>query len=108
MRFIHTSDWQLGKPFGRLPDEARAALQEARLDAIDRLAASARGAGASTILVAGDVFDNSEPGDHVYRQALTRMKAAADVRWMLLPGNHDPARPTGCGAGSPANRRAMS
>jgi DNA repair exonuclease SbcCD nuclease subunit len=32
MRFIHTSDWQLGKPFGRLLDEARAALQEALLE----------------------------------------------------------------------------
>jgi hypothetical protein len=95
MRFIHTSDWQLGKPFGRLPDEARAALQEARLDAIDSLAAAARRQDARTVLVAGDVFDNSEPGDRVYRQALTRMKAAADVRWVLLPGNHDPARADG-------------
>lgn len=95
MRFIHTSDWQLGKPFGRLPDEARAALQEARLDAIDSLAAAARREGAAAVLVAGDVFDNSEPGDRVYRQALTRMKAAADVRWVLLPGNHDPARADG-------------
>lgn len=95
MRFIHTSDWQLGKPFGRLPDQARAALQEARLDAIDSLAAAARHRGACTVLVAGDVFDSSEPGDRVYRQALTRMKAAADVRWVLLPGNHDPARADG-------------
>src|SRR3546814_4007149 len=30
-----------------------------------------------------------------YRQALTRMKAAADIRWVLLPGNHDPARADG-------------
>jgi DNA repair exonuclease SbcCD nuclease subunit len=95
MRFIHTSDWQLGKPFGRLPEEARAALQEARLDAIDSLAAAARREGAPVVLVAGDVFDSSEPGDRVYRQALTRMKAAADVHWVLLPGNHDPARADG-------------
>ena len=95
MRFIHTSDWQLGKPFGRTSDEARAALHEARLDAIDSLASAARREGASVILVAGDVFDNSEPGDRVFRQALTRMKAADDLRWMLLPGNHDPARADG-------------
>ncbi len=95
MRFIHTSDWQLGKPFGRAPDEARAALSEARLDAIDALAAAARRGGAAWVLVAGDVFDSSEPGDRIYRQALTRMKAAEDVRWALLPGNHDPARADG-------------
>lgn len=95
MRFIHTSDWQLGKPFGRAPEQARAALLEARLDAIDTLAAAARREGADIVLVAGDVFDSPEPGNRVYRQALTRMKAAADIRWVLLPGNHDPARADG-------------
>lgn len=95
MRFLHTSDWQLGKPFGRIPQDARVALQEARLDAIDRLASAARKHDARVILVAGDVFDSSEPGDRVYRQALSRMRAAADLRWVLLPGNHDPARADG-------------
>ncbi len=95
MRFIHTSDWQLGKPFGRAPEQARAALLEARLDAIDTLAAAARSEDAGFVLVAGDVFDSPEPGDRIYRQALTRMKAAADIRWVLLPGNHDPARSDG-------------
>ncbi|MFZ5730903.1 MAG: metallophosphoesterase family protein [Pseudomonadota bacterium] len=95
MRFIHTSDWQLGKPFGRAPEGARNALQEARLDAIDAIAGAARLDGVDLVLVAGDVFDSSEPGDRVFRQALTRMKAAPDVRWVLLPGNHDPARADG-------------
>jgi DNA repair exonuclease SbcCD nuclease subunit len=95
MQFLHTSDWQLGKPFGRAPAQARAALREARLDAIDTLAAAARREGAEIVLVAGDMFDSAEPGDRVYRQALTRMKAAADIRWVLLPGNHDPARADG-------------
>ncbi|MEP9355069.1 DNA repair exonuclease [Xanthobacter sp. KR7-65] len=95
MRFIHSSDWQLGKPFGRAPEEARAALREARLDVIDRLATAARDNGAPLVLVAGDVFDSAEPGDRVYRQALSRMKAAGDVRFLLLPGNHDPLRADG-------------
>lgn len=94
-KFLHTSDWQLGKPFGRTSVETRAALQDARLDAIDRIAAAARNAGVRIALVAGDVFDNSEPGDRVFRQALSRMKAAADIQWVLLPGNHDPARADG-------------
>jgi len=75
MRFLHTSDWQLGKPFGRAPAEARSAFQEARLDVIDTIAAAARQSNAPAVLVAGDVFDNSEPGDRVFRQALARMKA---------------------------------
>lgn len=95
MRFIHTSDWQLGKPFGRMPPEVRTALQDARLDAIDTIAGLARQENAPTVLVAGDVFDSSEPGDRIFRQALGRMKGASDVRWYLLPGNHDPARADG-------------
>ncbi|MBK8841012.1 MAG: DNA repair exonuclease [Hyphomonadaceae bacterium] len=94
-RFLHTSDWQLGKPFGRATAETRAALQDARLDMINTIAATARSSGAGLVLVAGDVFDSSEPGDRVFRQALSRMKASDDVKWVLLPGNHDPARADG-------------
>ena len=112
MRFIHTSDWQLGKPFGRAPEEARAALREARLDAIDALARAARANDAPLVLVAGDVFDSPEPGDRIYRQALSRMKAATDVRFVLLPGNHDPVRADGLwsrlAAETPANVIALT
>jgi DNA repair exonuclease SbcCD nuclease subunit len=50
IRFIHTADWQLGKPFGRMLDEARVALQEARLDAIDAIARLAADKGAEDVL----------------------------------------------------------
>ena len=94
-RFLHTADWQLGKPFGRLPPEVRTLLQEARLEAIDTLAAAAREVGAQHVLVAGDVFDCAEPGDRVWRTACNKMSASPDLRWWLLPGNHDPARADG-------------
>ena len=45
LKIIHTADWQLGKPFGRFPQEVRSALAEARLDAIDRLGAAAKSSG---------------------------------------------------------------
>jgi DNA repair exonuclease SbcCD nuclease subunit len=94
MKIIHTADWQLGKPFRRFPLEVSAALGEARLDVIDRLAEVAASNGALHVLVAGDVFDNVEPGDRVVSQALLRMQSAP-VTWWLMPGNHDHARPGG-------------
>ena len=94
IRIIHTADWQLGKPFGRFPDEVRSALLEARLDVIDTIGALARDRDASHILVAGDVFDNVDPGDRVLVQAIARMGRAA-ATWWLLPGNHDHARAGG-------------
>ncbi|HNP15116.1 MAG: exonuclease SbcCD subunit D [Agrobacterium albertimagni] len=94
LKIIHTADWQLGKPFGRFPQEVRGALAEARLDAIDRLGTAATSYGAAHIVVAGDVFDNVEPGDRIVTQALSRMERAA-VTWWLMPGNHDHARAGG-------------
>lgn len=94
LKIIHTADWQLGKPFGRFPQEVRSALAEARLDAIDRLGTAASSSGATHIVVAGDVFDNVEPGDRIVMQALSRMERAP-VTWWLMPGNHDHARAGG-------------
>lgn len=110
IKIIHTADWQLGKPFGRFPQEVRSALAEARLDAIDRLGGTAISAGAGHVVVAGDVFDNVEPGDRVVRQALSRMEQTP-VTWWLMPGNHDHARAGGLWsrvrANSPANVRIV-
>lgn len=94
VKIVHTADWQLGKPFGGFPDDVRAALAEARLDVIDRIADVAVQSGAGHVLVAGDVFDNIEPGDRVLVQALSRMGRAA-LQWWLMPGNHDHARAGG-------------
>ena len=107
---IHTADWQLGKPFGRFPQEVRSALTEARLDAIDRIAAVATSTGSGHVVVAGDVFDNVDPGDRIVGQAVSRMERA-DVTWWLMPGNHDHARAGGLWSRvrrlSPANVRIV-
>lgn len=94
LKIIHSADWQLGKPFARFPSEVRSVLAEARLDAIDRLGTAATSHGAAHIVVAGDVFDNVDPGDRIVMQALARMERAP-VTWWLMPGNHDHARAGG-------------
>jgi DNA repair exonuclease SbcCD nuclease subunit len=94
IRFIHTADWQLGKPFGRMSAEASGALQESRLDVIDTIGRLAADTTASDVLVAGDVFDAPEPHERTVRQALSRM-GQHGCRWWLLPGNHDYARAEG-------------
>lgn len=91
MKFIHSADWQLGKPFGRFDPDIRAALSEARFDAIDAMGRAAAEHGAAHVVVAGDVFDTEGPEDRTIVQALSRMERHA-CRWWLLPGNHDFAR----------------
>lgn len=91
MKILHTADWQLGKPNGRFDPDVRAALTEARFDAIDALGRAAEEGGAAHVVVAGDVFDTEGPEDRTIVQAISRMERHA-CRWWLLPGNHDFAR----------------
>lgn len=91
MKLIHTADWQLGKPYGRFEPEVRAALSEARFDAIDVIGNEAALHGAAHVLVAGDAFDTEGPDDRTIVQAISRMERYA-CKWWLLPGNHDFAR----------------
>ena len=89
IRFLHTADLHLGKPFGRFPEDLRGRLREARHASIARLAAAARANGAADILVAGDTFDAETPSPTTLRQALWAMAADPGLRWWLMPGNHD-------------------
>lgn len=54
MKFIHSADWQLGKPYRRFEPEVRAGLSEARFEAIDTLGRKAVEHGAQHVVVAGD------------------------------------------------------
>ena len=94
-RFIHTSDWQIGKVFRFVDSATMGLLQEARLGAISRLGKHALEHGAAHILVAGDVYDMEALTPRSLNQPLERMRQYPGVRWHLLPGNHDPHRPNG-------------
>jgi DNA repair exonuclease SbcCD nuclease subunit len=94
MRFIHTSDWQIGKTF-RFADEAAQALRDERLEAVTRIGQLARAQRAAVVLVAGDVYDVQTPLERTLRQPIERMRAFGDVQWHLIPGNHDPHTPRG-------------
>jgi DNA repair exonuclease SbcCD nuclease subunit len=94
MRIIHTADWQLGKSFARFTPEVRAALTDARFDAVDTIGRLAREKAVSHVVVAGDVFDTTGPSDREIVQAVTRM-SRAECTWWLMPGNHDHIRSGG-------------
>ena len=88
-KFIHTSDLHLGSMFGTIPEDLRGRLIEARHEILARLVQAAHENNASHILVAGDTFDTTGPGDGVRRQAATGMSADPELHWWIIPGNHD-------------------
>ena len=88
MRFIHSADWQIGKPFRQF-GEKEGILKQARLDAIENIGRFALAEGAEHVMVAGDVYDTEAPTQKTLLEPLERMRSFPKVAWHLLPGNHD-------------------
>jgi DNA repair exonuclease SbcCD nuclease subunit len=91
--FIHTADWQLGKPFAGIADPAkRARVQQERLEAIRRIGDVARERRAGFVVVAGDLFDSPTPTNTTVAHALAAI-ASLGVDVYAIPGNHDHGGP---------------
>ena len=89
IRFIHSSDWQLGMTRAFLGAEAAARFAQARIDAIATLGELAREHAAQFIVVAGDVFESNQLSRQTLMRTLDALQSLP-VPIFLLPGNHDP------------------
>jgi len=88
VRLIHTADWQIGKGYGSVAEEAACLLRKARMDAIDRMGAVARTLDAAYVVVAGDLWDSPTlPMETVHEcfHAIGRLGPPV----LAIPGNHD-------------------
>ncbi|WP_149181523.1 exonuclease SbcCD subunit D [Streptomyces sp. TRM49041] len=95
MRFLHTSDWHLGRSFHRV------GLLDAQAAFLDHLVTTVREHDVDAVLVAGDVYDRAVPpltAVELFDAALHRL-AEARVPTVMISGNHDSARRLGVGAG---------
>ena len=100
LTFIHTADWQIGKRFGAFPADKAAVLRDRRLEAVDRIAAAATSAGASFVLVAGDVLDSETLPDTLAGQLLSRLKGYPSSSGTCCPAITIRRAPAACGRGS--------
>ncbi|MEU9254159.1 exonuclease SbcCD subunit D [Streptomyces sp. NPDC048270] len=95
MKFLHTSDWHLGRSFHRVN------LLGAQAAFVDHLIETVRAHEVDAVLVAGDVYDRAVPplpAVELYDRALHRL-AELGVPTVMISGNHDSARRLGVGAG---------
>ncbi len=91
--FVHTADWQIGKPFASITDPAkRARVQQERIEAIRRIGSVVRERRAAFVVVAGDLFDSPTPTNAVVAAALDAI-ASLEVPVYCIPGNHDHGGP---------------
>lgn len=93
MKFIHTSDWQIGAPFARIDDpHKRALVRQARVDVIKRVGAVVHENGAAFVVVAGDLFDSPSVDKATVAAACSAI-GQMEVPVYAIPGNHDHAGP---------------
>ncbi|EIV8465854.1 exonuclease SbcCD subunit D [Vibrio vulnificus] len=95
MKFIHTSDWHLGRQFHNvsLLDDQRVVL--------DQLVNYIRNHPVDAVVVAGDIFDRSVPPTaaiELLGKTIDEICGELDTPMILIPGNHDGAARLGFGA----------
>jgi exonuclease SbcD len=91
MRFLHTSDWHLGRSLHRTN------LRDAQEKFLDHLVETARAEKVDAVLVAGDIYDRAVPpldAVELCEDALVRLRRVG-ARVILISGNHDSARRLG-------------
>lgn len=93
-RFIHTADWQLGKPYERIDsaDDKRSMASQARFEVLETIGARIKAHQAAFVLVAGDMFDSTTPSNATVSKAFTLM-GKWQVPVFIIPGNHDHGGP---------------
>lgn len=89
VRFLHTSDWQLGVTRHFLDADAQALWGAARLAAIRAAGAVALREKCDFMVVPGDVFESNQVDRKVVLRTCEAL-AASPIPTFLLPGNHDP------------------
>lgn len=89
-RFLHSADWQIGRQFATFDAEHAPILAEARITAVERLAALATEHQVDAVLVAGDVFDMQTVSERTLRRLFNALSGYAGP-WLMIPGNHDAA-----------------
>ncbi len=89
VRFLHTSDWQLGITRHLFSEGAQERYNQARFDAIRALGRIAGEANCQFIVVCGDVFESNQVDRKTVARALEALKEVPVPVW-ILPGNHDP------------------
>ena len=93
IKFIHTADWQIGKPFTGVPDiEKREKLRRERIESIYRIGEIARKESAEFILVAGDLFDSPTVTSSIVADTCSAI-GSLRIPVYAIPGNHDHGGP---------------
>lgn len=90
IKLFHTADLHIGMKFNSYPETVKTALQQARIQVLEKMVQEANQIHADLFVVAGDLFHSISGID---RKTMTRTLEALEgfqgEGVILLPGNHD-------------------
>lgn len=89
MRFLHTSDWQMGMRRHFLDQHNQSIFDQARVDAVRQLTHIAQETACAFIVVAGDIFESNFVNPRTVSRTMDALKGC-NMPIFLLPANHDP------------------
>jgi len=88
VRFIQTSDWQIGMKGGGL-GEAGPIVRETRIQSIHNVLRSAQEQNVDFVLLCGDIFEHNMISQEEVKKVVTIFNQYPNIPLYLLPGNHD-------------------
>lgn len=88
VRFIQTSDWQIGMKGGGL-GEAGPIVREARIQSIHNVLKSAEKQKVDFVLLCGDMFEHNMVSQEDVKKVIVILNQYPNIPLYLLPGNHD-------------------
>ncbi|MDE1251013.1 exonuclease SbcCD subunit D [Vibrio aestuarianus] len=95
MKFLHTSDWHLGRQFHNV------SLLDDQRDVLNQLITYLQDNPVDALVVAGDIYDRSVPPTSAIElldDVVTRVCHDLSIPMILIPGNHDGAKRLGFAA----------
>ena len=88
VRFIQTSDWQIGMKGGGL-GEAGPIVRETRIKSIHNVLKSAKEQNVDFVLLCGDIFEHNMVSQEDVKKVVAVFNQYPDIPLYLLTGNHD-------------------
>jgi exonuclease SbcD len=88
MKFIHTSDWHIGRQFHNV------SLLEDQRYVLDQIVAYIQQEAVDALVIAGDIYDRSVPPSRAVElldEFITKICSGMKVPIIMIPGNHDGA-----------------
>ncbi|PMJ97193.1 exonuclease SbcCD subunit D [Vibrio sp. 10N.261.55.A7] len=95
MKFLHTSDWHLGRQFHNV------SLLDDQKAVIEQLIQTIRHTPVDAVIVAGDIYDRSVPPTaaiELLNHTVDVICGELETPMIIIPGNHDGAKRLGFGA----------